>query len=105
MYVYFRDFTCIKYCRNVYMTWDSMFATLGGVFGLCMGGSVISLFEIIYRLILLIFATLRAIICKTPSEQNKPKAIVPWDIKPKSPQFHLSTVIPTKSVWNNNIMY
>lgn len=46
--VYFKDLTCIRYRRDVYMTWDGLFASFGGIFGLCLGGSVLSLVEMAY---------------------------------------------------------
>ncbi|XP_055311194.1 sodium channel protein Nach-like isoform X2 [Sitodiplosis mosellana] len=46
--VHFKDLTCIKYRRDMYMTWDGLFASFGGIFGLCLGGSVISLVELFY---------------------------------------------------------
>lgn len=30
------------------MTWDGLLASFGGIFGLCLGGSVLSLVEIVY---------------------------------------------------------
>lgn len=30
------------------MTWDGLFASIGGIFGLCLGGSVLSLVEMGY---------------------------------------------------------
>lgn len=32
----------------MYMTWDGLLAAFGGIFGLCLGGSVISLVEMVY---------------------------------------------------------
>lgn len=46
--MHFKDLTCIKYRRDMYMTWDGLFASFGGIFGLCLGGSVISLVELFY---------------------------------------------------------
>lgn len=46
--VFFKDISCIKYRREIYMTWDALIASFGGIFGLCFGGSVISLFEMFY---------------------------------------------------------
>uniref|UniRef100_A0A182WIC2 Uncharacterized protein n=1 Tax=Anopheles minimus TaxID=112268 RepID=A0A182WIC2_9DIPT len=46
--VHFKDIYCVKYKRDAYMTWDSLVATFGGIFGLCMGGSVLSIVELIY---------------------------------------------------------
>lgn len=77
--VSFEDNTCIKYRRSIYMTWDNILcmnllishesinivvliilseififvylASFGGIFGLCLGGSVISLMEIAHFLL------------------------------------------------------
>ena len=46
--VYFRDLTVIRYRRDMYMTWDALFASFGGIFGLCLGGSILSLVELGY---------------------------------------------------------
>ncbi|XP_053674694.1 sodium channel protein Nach-like [Anopheles nili] len=46
--VHFKDIYCVKYKRDAYMTWDSLVATFGGIFGLCMGGSVLSIVELVY---------------------------------------------------------
>lgn len=46
--VYFRDLNVIRYRRDLYMTWDGLFASIGGIFGLCLGGSVLSLVEMAY---------------------------------------------------------
>ncbi|KAL4706234.1 hypothetical protein ACJJTC_013777 [Scirpophaga incertulas] len=44
--VHFADNSCMKYKRQVLYTWDQMMANLGGIFGLCLGGSIISLIEL-----------------------------------------------------------
>uniref|UniRef100_A0A182JHD4 Pickpocket n=1 Tax=Anopheles atroparvus TaxID=41427 RepID=A0A182JHD4_ANOAO len=46
--VHFKDIYCVKYKRDAYMTWDSLVATFGGIFGLCMGGSVLSIVEMLF---------------------------------------------------------
>lgn len=46
--VHFKELTCIKYRRDMYMTWDGLLAAFGGIFGLCLGGSVLSLVEMAY---------------------------------------------------------
>lgn len=46
--VFFKDISCIKYRREIYLPWDALIASFGGIFGLCLGGSVISLFEMVY---------------------------------------------------------
>ncbi|KAF9420405.1 hypothetical protein HW555_003327 [Spodoptera exigua] len=49
--IHFSQNTCMKYRREVLYTWDQMLANLGGIFGLCLGGSVISVIELIWYLI------------------------------------------------------
>lgn len=46
--VYFKEVSCVKYRRDVILTWDGLFASFGGIFGLCLGGSLISLIEFVY---------------------------------------------------------
>ncbi|XP_050342408.1 uncharacterized protein LOC126768422 [Nymphalis io] len=48
--IHFADNTCLKYRREVLYTWDQMLANLGGIFGLCLGGSIISIIELIWFL-------------------------------------------------------
>lgn len=40
----------MEYTRNIYISWDMFVASIGGIFGLCLGGSVMSLLEIIYHI-------------------------------------------------------
>ncbi|OAD62316.1 Sodium channel protein Nach, partial [Eufriesea mexicana] len=51
MYAYFRDGTYLEYRKQTILGWDSLLASFGGIFGLCLGGSVISLVEFVYYLI------------------------------------------------------
>ncbi|XP_033606268.1 sodium channel protein Nach isoform X3 [Cryptotermes secundus] len=92
MSVFFRDITCMKYARDAYMTWDAVFATFGGIFGLCMGGSIISIFEIIYRIFLLVIATTKTLLrrCKQKPREN---IVVPWNIK-ALPPHHAELLFP-----------
>jgi hypothetical protein len=62
----------------------SISATFGGIFGLCMGGSVISIFEIIYRLFHLVVATAKTLLrqCKQQPREN---AVIPLNIKTLTP--------------------
>ncbi|XP_068994279.1 sodium channel protein Nach [Neodiprion pinetum] len=55
IYVYFRDISCLKYRKDIWLTWDGLFASFGGIFGLCLGGSVISLIELVYFYVVRIF--------------------------------------------------
>ncbi|KAL2721737.1 sodium channel protein Nach-like [Vespula maculifrons] len=51
IYVYFRDISYIEYRKQNIMSWDSLLASFGGIFGLCLGGSVISLVELLYYIV------------------------------------------------------
>ncbi|KOC69152.1 Sodium channel protein Nach [Habropoda laboriosa] len=51
LYVYFRDATYLEYRKETIIGWDSLLASFGGIFGLCLGGSVISLVEFLYYLL------------------------------------------------------
>ncbi|XP_037044653.1 sodium channel protein Nach-like [Bradysia coprophila] len=72
--VHFKDLTCIKYRRDMYMTWDGLLAAFGGIFGLCLGGSVLSLVEMVYYFTLRLFNRVVAIIQKDqpPTRQVSP---------------------------------
>uniref|UniRef100_A0A336M002 CSON008921 protein n=1 Tax=Culicoides sonorensis TaxID=179676 RepID=A0A336M002_CULSO len=48
LHVFFSALTCIKYRRDIFMTWDGLLSTFGGLFSLCLGGSIISLIELVY---------------------------------------------------------
>ncbi|KAJ0179652.1 hypothetical protein K1T71_004243 [Dendrolimus kikuchii] len=56
--VHFSVTTCLKYRREVLYTWDQMLANLGGIFGLCLGGSIISVLELLWFLVHLLFSIL-----------------------------------------------
>ncbi|XP_052859746.1 sodium channel protein Nach-like [Anopheles cruzii] len=49
LHVHFRSTNCLKYRREPYLTWQSLVATFGGIFGLCMGGSILSVLELLYH--------------------------------------------------------
>ncbi|KAI4480472.1 hypothetical protein M0802_014193, partial [Mischocyttarus mexicanus] len=51
VYVYFRKISYIEYRTQNIMSWDTLLASFGGIFGLCLGGSVISMFELLYYII------------------------------------------------------
>ncbi|CAF4918107.1 unnamed protein product [Pieris macdunnoughi] len=66
--VHFADNLCIKYRREVLYTWDQMLANFGGIFGLCLGGSIISIIELVW-FIFDILATIIHYLCT--KEKNK----------------------------------
>lgn len=45
---HYKNLECRKYRRHVNLTWDALFAQFGGIFNLCLGGSIISLVEILF---------------------------------------------------------
>ncbi|XP_049542724.1 sodium channel protein Nach-like [Anopheles darlingi] len=49
LHVHFRSTNCLKYRREPFLTWKTLVATFGGIFGLCMGGSILSLVEMLYH--------------------------------------------------------
>ncbi|XP_020285996.1 pickpocket protein 28-like [Pseudomyrmex gracilis] len=49
--VFFDDMFYIHYHKDSTISWDALLASFGGIFGLCLGGSVISVIELIYLLI------------------------------------------------------
>ncbi|XP_076168591.1 sodium channel protein Nach [Ptiloglossa arizonensis] len=51
LYVYFRDGTYLEYRKQTILRWDGLLASFGGIFGLCLGGSVMSLVEFIYYMV------------------------------------------------------
>ncbi|XP_052750408.1 uncharacterized protein LOC113509176 [Galleria mellonella] len=55
--VHFASHTCMKYRRELLYTWDQMLANLGGIFGLCLGGSIISIIEMVWFLFDILYAT------------------------------------------------
>ncbi|CAD7081679.1 unnamed protein product [Hermetia illucens] len=74
--VYFKDLSCIKYRREIFMTWDDMLASFGGIFGLCLGGSVLSLVEIAYYATFKLYARILANKAKLEEEQNHPHLLL-----------------------------
>lgn len=71
VYIYFRDVSYIEYRKQNIISWDSLLASFGGIFGLCLGGSVISLVELLYYLAQWFFYLLKG---STSSRRNFPAA-------------------------------
>jgi hypothetical protein len=59
-------------------------ATFGGIFGLCMGGSVISVFEIFYRLFL-VMITMAKTLLRLRMQQPRENVVLPWNIRTFAP--------------------
>ncbi|XP_063531959.1 uncharacterized protein LOC134742699 [Cydia strobilella] len=58
--VHYASTTCMKHRRQIIYTWDQMLANLGGIFGLCLGGSFISLIEIVWFLVDILVTTINS---------------------------------------------
>ncbi|KAG9430605.1 sodium channel protein Nach isoform X1 [Apis mellifera carnica] len=56
LYAYFRDGTYLEYRKQNILGWDNLLASFGGIFGLCLGGSVISFVEFFYYFIIDFFS-------------------------------------------------
>ncbi|XP_029662938.1 pickpocket protein 28-like [Formica exsecta] len=50
VYIFFGDLSYVEYRKDSIINWDSLLASFGGIFGLCLGGSVISVIELVYLL-------------------------------------------------------
>ncbi|KYQ53388.1 Sodium channel protein Nach [Trachymyrmex zeteki] len=50
VYVFFGDESYVEYRKESIISWDSLLASFGGIFGLCLGGSVLSVIELAYLL-------------------------------------------------------
>ncbi|XP_011699645.1 PREDICTED: pickpocket protein 28-like [Wasmannia auropunctata] len=48
VYVFFGDVSYVEYRKENVISWDSLLASFGGIFGLCLGGSVMSVIELAY---------------------------------------------------------
>ncbi|PSN41206.1 hypothetical protein C0J52_04176, partial [Blattella germanica] len=101
LHVHFSEFTCMKYARNAYMTWDSVFATFGGIFGLCMGGSVISLFELGYRFLLMLGAGCKAMLRSKPPKARE-NIVLPWSMEPEKHHLKLFHTKSSSKLCNFN---
>jgi hypothetical protein len=62
----------------------SISATFGGIFGLCMGGSIMSIFEIFYRLLLLMIAMVKTLL-NPHIQQPRDNVVLPLNIKTFTP--------------------
>ncbi|XP_070517439.1 sodium channel protein Nach [Cardiocondyla obscurior] len=50
VHVFFGDISYVEYRKESIISWDSLLASFGGIFGLCFGGSVMSVIELVYLL-------------------------------------------------------
>lgn len=76
--VHYKDVSCIKYRQDIFMSWDTLFSSFGGIFGLCLGGSVISIIEFIYYYTYKLFYYYYSVdggnsakVCQDPGERRR----------------------------------
>jgi uncharacterized membrane protein len=62
----------------------SVSATFGGIFGLCMGGSIMSIFEIFYHLLLVMIAMVKTLL-NQHTQQPRDNVVLPSNIKTFTP--------------------
>ncbi|CAG9820243.1 unnamed protein product, partial [Phaedon cochleariae] len=53
--VYFENSGIIEFTRSEFTSWDTLLASIGGIFGLFLGGSIMSIIEFFYHFISGIF--------------------------------------------------
>ncbi|XP_044749846.1 sodium channel protein Nach-like [Coccinella septempunctata] len=66
--IYFGNDQCVMIERSANLTWDALLASIGGVIGLCLGGSVLSIIEFIY------FLT-KSLLCKYHENKKNEKQV------------------------------
>ncbi|GBP51190.1 hypothetical protein EVAR_98014_1 [Eumeta japonica] len=83
--IHFGDTTCVKYRRELLFTWDQMLASLGGIFGLSVGGSIISIIELLYFMLDLTFTTARLLAARarTTDERTDNQRTIIYTVHPK----------------------
>ncbi|GLV32754.1 hypothetical protein CBL_00539 [Carabus blaptoides fortunei] len=67
--IYYDHSWCVEYNQSLNLTWDVLLASLGGIFGLCLGGSLISLVEVVFYIFKSIILTI--VQCKKVVPQNQ----------------------------------
>ncbi|XP_049886391.1 degenerin del-1-like, partial [Pectinophora gossypiella] len=85
--VHFSSATCLKYKREVLYSWDQMMANLGGIFGLCLGGSIISLLELVWFILDFIFTMWKTLRNRKPSPIKKHVFVVSPKLENKYPKY------------------
>ncbi|ETN64081.1 hypothetical protein AND_004183 [Anopheles darlingi] len=86
----FHDLPCLTdYRREPFLTWKTLVATFGGIFGLCMGGSILSLVEMLYHFGItpfVVYSELRKKILTTAVAAATPNgAVAPLDYPRRPP--------------------
>ncbi|XP_045479634.1 pickpocket protein 11-like [Harmonia axyridis] len=76
--IYFGNDQCVMIERSANLTWDALLASIGGVIGLCLGGSVLSIIEFVY-----FFS--KAVLCKNqePKETGRKNNLIMTSWNPK----------------------
>ncbi|CAB3242816.1 unnamed protein product [Arctia plantaginis] len=92
--VHFAQMTCMKYRREILYTWDQMLANLGGIFGLCLGGSIISVIELVWFVMELLFKILTSWFKKPVAPQEKKQVFI-------VSQKNLTTAKPIRKMTSN----
>ena len=69
--IFIKDPYCTSYIKSEKLTFLSCIANAGGLIGLCMGMSFISIFEIVYHLGNFLFAKLNYYVCSSKSKKIK----------------------------------
>ncbi|XP_014485728.1 PREDICTED: pickpocket protein 28 [Dinoponera quadriceps] len=72
VYVFFGDISYVEYRKESILSWDGLLASFGGIFGLCLGGSVMSVIELVYLLVREFFK-----VRKSQTEQSRGKSLPP----------------------------
>ncbi|XP_024941934.1 pickpocket protein 28 isoform X2 [Cephus cinctus] len=93
VFVNFRDITCLKYRTQSLMSWDDVLASFGGIFGLCLGGSFISVVELLYYIVKRIFYE-----SSRELKSQRKQEIVTTDIITRSRR---RPVVSTSPYWSN----
>lgn len=127
MRVYYKEVTCFKYSRDIISTWDALVcecmsiaiyyvyvaliyalfsATFGGIVGLCLGGSIISIIEFVYSFS---FGLIKQIIDPPTSPvRNVIMQVSPYKggggfIRRRRTQFAVGNVFNTKVVRRRDV--
>ncbi|XP_012054823.1 PREDICTED: pickpocket protein 28-like [Atta cephalotes] len=75
VYVFFGDVSYVEYRKESTISWDSLLASFGGIFGLCLGGSVLSVIELVYLLARQLFRRQKKMLkCQKQSRMKLPPA-------------------------------
>ncbi|XP_058123048.1 sodium channel protein Nach-like [Anopheles ziemanni] len=96
LHVHFRSTNCLKYRREPFVTWQTLVATFGGIFGLCMGGSILSLVEMMYHFGItpfIVYQELKEQLVSRCKAGPLPMAHVPFPRRPPIGYFRRNEVI------------